>query len=100
MVRRHELTDEQWQALQPLSSVSGAKGRPRVDDRRVINGMCQHNDVVFAETFLRSEYLEARAQIEQVSERFSTVQALALDEGESLDLTAEAATRAGSTVLG
>ena len=39
MVRRHELTDEQWQAIQPLLLPSGTKGRPRVDDRRVINGM-------------------------------------------------------------
>ena len=39
MVRRHELTDEQWQVIEPLLPVSGAKGRPRVDDRRVINGM-------------------------------------------------------------
>jgi transposase len=39
VVRRHELTDEQWQAVEPLLPVSGAKGRPRTDDRRVINGM-------------------------------------------------------------
>lgn len=39
MVRRHELTDEQWAVIEPLLPVSGAKGRPRVDDRRVINGM-------------------------------------------------------------
>jgi transposase len=39
VVRRHELTDEQWQVIEPLLPVSGAKGRPRVDDRRVINGM-------------------------------------------------------------
>ena len=39
MVRRHELTDEQWQVIEPLLPVSGVKGRPRVDDRRVINGM-------------------------------------------------------------
>jgi len=39
VVRRHELTDEQWQAVEPLLPASGAKGRPRVDDRRVINGM-------------------------------------------------------------
>lgn len=38
-MRRHELTDQQWQAIEPLLPVSGAKGRPRVDDRRVINGM-------------------------------------------------------------
>ncbi|WP_089961323.1 transposase [Lentzea xinjiangensis] len=39
MVCRHELTDVQWQALQPLLPASGAKGRPRVDGRRVIDGM-------------------------------------------------------------
>ena len=39
VVRRHELTDEQWQVIEPLLPVSGARGRPRVDDRRVINGM-------------------------------------------------------------
>jgi transposase len=39
VVRRHELTDEQWNVIEPLLPVSGAKGRPRVDDRRVINGM-------------------------------------------------------------
>jgi transposase len=39
VVRRHELTDEQWQVIEPLLPPSGAKGRPRVDDRRVINGM-------------------------------------------------------------
>jgi transposase len=39
VVRRHELTDEQWQVIEPLLPVSGAAGRPRVDDRRVINGM-------------------------------------------------------------
>jgi len=33
------LTDEQWAVIEPLLSVSGAKGRPRVDDRRVTNGM-------------------------------------------------------------
>ena len=38
-MRRHELSDEQWQAIEPLLPPSGAAGRPRVDDRRVINGM-------------------------------------------------------------
>ena len=38
-MRRHELTDEQWQVIEPLLPPSGTKGRPRVDDRRVINGM-------------------------------------------------------------
>jgi transposase len=38
-VRRHELSDEQWQVIEPLLPPSGAKGRPRVDDRRVLNGM-------------------------------------------------------------
>ncbi|WP_345475945.1 IS5 family transposase, partial [Actinoallomurus oryzae] len=37
--RRHELSDEQWQAIEPLLPPSGVNGRPRVDDRRVINGM-------------------------------------------------------------
>jgi hypothetical protein len=53
----------------------------------------QHNDVVFTETFLRSEYVEVHAQVEQVAERFSALRTLALDEGKSLDLIAEAATR-------
>jgi transposase len=39
VVRRHELTDEQWDKIEPLLPASGVKGRPRVDDRRVINGM-------------------------------------------------------------
>jgi transposase len=39
VVRRHELTDEQWQVIESLLPPSGAKGRPRIDDRRVINGM-------------------------------------------------------------
>ncbi|MEU2013977.1 transposase [Nocardia sp. NPDC019302] len=38
-MRRHELTEEQWRVIEPLLPVSGAKGRSRVDDRRVINGM-------------------------------------------------------------
>ena len=38
-MRRHELTDEQWQVIEPLLPRSGAKGRPRVDDRQVINAM-------------------------------------------------------------
>jgi transposase len=39
VVRRHELTDEQWQVIPPLLPASGVRGRPRTDDRRVINGM-------------------------------------------------------------
>jgi transposase len=39
VVRRHELTDEQWQVVAGVLPVSGVRGRPRVDDRRVINGM-------------------------------------------------------------
>lgn len=39
VVRRHELSDEQWRLIEPLLPVSGVAGRPRVDDRRVINGM-------------------------------------------------------------
>ncbi|MFE3229000.1 IS5 family transposase [Nocardia sp. NPDC059228] len=39
VVRRHELTEQQWRTIEVLLPVSGAKGRPRVDDRRVINAM-------------------------------------------------------------
>jgi transposase len=38
-VRRHQLTDEQWQVVEPLLPASGVAGRLWVDDRRVINGM-------------------------------------------------------------
>ena len=39
VVRRHEPTDEQWQVIEALLPASGTKVLPRVDDRRVINGM-------------------------------------------------------------
>lgn len=52
---------------------------------------CQHNDVVYTETFLRSDYVENRVQVEQVTERFSTLWKMALEEGESLEFIAEAA---------
>ena len=32
-MRRHELTDEQWQVIELLLPASGTKGRPRVADR-------------------------------------------------------------------
>ncbi|WP_326754757.1 IS5 family transposase [Streptomyces hirsutus] len=38
MVRRHELTDQEWELLAPLIP-RAATGRPRVDDRQVVNGM-------------------------------------------------------------
>ncbi|MEU6180084.1 IS5 family transposase [Streptomyces coeruleorubidus] len=38
MVRRHELTDREWELLAPLIP-RAATGRPRVADRQVINGM-------------------------------------------------------------
>ncbi|MFE5509614.1 IS5 family transposase [Streptomyces sp. NPDC056529] len=38
MVRRHELTDVEWEALSGLLPRSSS-GRPRVDDRRVLNGI-------------------------------------------------------------
>nr|WP_107439298.1 IS5 family transposase [Streptomyces hygroscopicus] len=38
MVRRHELTDQEWELLAPLIP-RAAMGRPRVEDRQVINGM-------------------------------------------------------------
>ncbi|MDX8141491.1 DUF5753 domain-containing protein [Lentzea sp. BCCO 10_0061] len=53
----------------------------------------QHNDVAYAQMFLRSEYVETQAEIELVAERFSALRALSLDEGASLELIAEAVTR-------
>ncbi|MFE0726410.1 IS5 family transposase [Streptomyces rochei] len=38
MVRRHELTDQEWELLAPLIP-RAVTGRPRVSDRQVINGM-------------------------------------------------------------
>ncbi|RDI31861.1 helix-turn-helix domain-containing protein [Lentzea flaviverrucosa] len=52
----------------------------------------QHNDVVYTETFLRSEYMETRAQVEQTAERFSALRTIALDENQSMELITEAAT--------
>ncbi|WP_446463231.1 IS5 family transposase [Streptomyces sp. BRA346] len=37
-MRRHELTDSEWELLAPLIP-RAATGRPRMEDRRVINGM-------------------------------------------------------------
>ncbi|THA45141.1 IS5/IS1182 family transposase, partial [Streptomyces sp. A1136] len=37
VIRRHELTDAEWELLAPLIP-SAVRGRPRVEDRRVING--------------------------------------------------------------
>ncbi|WP_406191081.1 IS5 family transposase [Streptomyces sp. NBC_01017] len=38
MIRRHELTDQEWELLAPLIP-RAATGRPRVEDRHVINAM-------------------------------------------------------------
>jgi transposase len=37
-MRRHELSDEEWAIIQPLLPQK-SRGAPRVDDRRVINGI-------------------------------------------------------------
>lgn len=37
MIRRHELTDQEWEKLRELLP-PGRMGRPREDDRRVLNG--------------------------------------------------------------
>ncbi|MEV7130516.1 IS5 family transposase [Streptomyces sp. NPDC093260] len=37
-MRRHKLTDQEWELLAPLIP-RAATGRPRVSDRQVINGM-------------------------------------------------------------
>ncbi|MFD5518727.1 IS5 family transposase [Streptomyces sp. NPDC127066] len=38
VIRRHELTDLEWELLAPLIP-RAARGRPRVPDRQVINGV-------------------------------------------------------------
>ncbi|XHM65322.1 IS5 family transposase [Streptomyces nigra] len=38
VIRRHELTDQEWKLLAPLIP-RAATGQPRVSDRQVINGM-------------------------------------------------------------
>ncbi|MBO3676553.1 transposase, partial [Streptomyces sp. NEAU-YJ-81] len=38
VIRRHELTDQEWELLAPLVP-RAVTGRPRVSDRQVINGM-------------------------------------------------------------
>ncbi|WP_159024863.1 IS5 family transposase [Streptomyces sp. CB01373] len=37
MIRRHEVTDQEWQLLAPLIP-RAATGRPRASDRQVVNG--------------------------------------------------------------
>ena len=39
MVRRYELSDVEWETLQRFLPSVVTGGRPRVDDRRVLNGM-------------------------------------------------------------
>lgn len=51
----------------------------------------QHDDVVYLETFLRCEYVEDPSKIEKVSQRFTALRELALSDGESMELIAEAA---------
>lgn len=38
VIRRHELSDEEWEFVRPLLPVS-LRGRKRLDDRRVLNGI-------------------------------------------------------------
>ena len=39
MRRRYELSDEQWELIQPLLPAATATGRPRHDDRTTLNGV-------------------------------------------------------------
>ncbi len=39
MVQRFELTDEQWERLQPLLPQKAQTGRPATDHRQIINGI-------------------------------------------------------------
>ncbi|MBZ6135454.1 Helicase associated domain protein [Streptomyces olivaceus] len=38
-IRHHELSDQEWEILAPLIPVAAAIGRPRAEDRQVVNGM-------------------------------------------------------------
>ncbi len=38
-MRGNELTDAQWEWIQPLLPLQGRMGRPRADDRKVLNGI-------------------------------------------------------------
>jgi transposase len=38
-MRRHELTDEEWAAIEPFLPPQRIGGKPRVDDRRLLNAM-------------------------------------------------------------
>ncbi|MER8003963.1 transposase, partial [Streptomyces sp. NPDC095613] len=38
VMRRHELTDPEWELFAPLIP-RAVTGRPRVEDRKIINGM-------------------------------------------------------------
>jgi transcriptional regulator with XRE-family HTH domain len=50
----------------------------------------QHNDVVYLESFIKGEYVEEPGLTERCAQRFAGLQQVALDEGESLNLIAEA----------
>ncbi|MFF3968063.1 transposase [Streptomyces griseorubiginosus] len=41
-IRRHELTDREWELLAPLIPRAVTR-RPRVEDRKIINGMVYKN---------------------------------------------------------
>ena len=51
----------------------------------------QHDDVVYIDSLVHGEYVEEQAQVEKVEKRFTALQNLALGEGESMELIAEAA---------
>ncbi|SDN09947.1 Helix-turn-helix domain-containing protein [Lentzea albidocapillata subsp. violacea] len=57
----------------------------------------QHNDVAYLETFIKGEYVEDPVLTEQCAQRFMSLQQLALDPGESLELIAEAAAESSCT---
>ncbi len=38
-MNRYDLTEEQWQRLQPVLPKHKKEGRPRADDRRMVNGI-------------------------------------------------------------
>ncbi|MDX8031729.1 helix-turn-helix transcriptional regulator [Lentzea sp. BCCO 10_0856] len=51
----------------------------------------QHNDVAYLETFIKGEYVEEPSLTARCAQRFESLEQVALEAGESLELIAEAA---------
>ncbi len=45
-MKGYEVTDEQWERIKPLLPKQGKVGRPRADDRTVLNGILYVLEVI------------------------------------------------------